>query len=127
MLKKELILPQSSLLIPSRLTIGYDFFNSWFWWDHYGFIGAIPEGNYPPFMYSECIGTLEPAIGYDYLIVSWYNKSNPDLYDVHSSRPFLYNGKLYDPSSTTVEEAAALWKEWKSLDGKTVDVYLSPA
>ena len=27
MLKKELILPQSSSLIPSRLTIGYDFSN----------------------------------------------------------------------------------------------------
>lgn len=81
----------------------------------------------PPFMYSERIGTLEPAIGYDYLIASWYNKSNPDLYEVNSSRPFLYNRKLYDPSSTTVEEAAALWKEWKSLNGKTVDVYLLPA
>lgn len=127
MLKKELILPQSSLLIPSRLTIGYDFSNNWFWWDHYGFISAMPEGYTPPIMYSECIGSLEPAIGYDYLIVSWYNKSNPDLYEVQSSRPFLYNGKLYDQSSTTVEEAAALWREWKSLNGKTVDVYLLPA
>lgn len=127
MLKKELILPQSSLLILGRLTIGYDFSNSWFRWDRYGFIGAMPEGYAPPFMYSERIGTLEPTIGYDYLIVSWYNESNPDLYDVHSSRPFLYNGKLYDPSSTTVEEAAALWREWKSLNGKTVDVYLLPA
>ena len=52
MLKKELILPQSSLLIPSRLMIGYNFSNSWFWWDHYGFIGAMPEGYYPPFMHS---------------------------------------------------------------------------
>lgn len=127
MLKKELILPQSSSLIPSRLTIGYDFSNSWFWWDHYGFIGSMPEGYNLPFMYSNRIGTLEPAMGYDYLIVSWYNKSNPDLYEVQSSRPFLYNGKLYDPSSTTVEEAAALWREWKSLNGKTVDVYLLPA
>ena len=126
MLKKELILPQSSLLIPGRLTIGYDFSTSWFW-DHYGFIGAMPEGYYPPFTYSKRIGTLEPAMGYDYLIVSWYNKSAPDLYEVQSSRPFLYNGKLYDPSSTTVEEAAALWREWKSLNGKTVDIYLLPA
>lgn len=127
MLKKELILPQSSLLIPSRLTIGYDFSNNWFWWDNYGFIGAMPEGDIPPIMYSKRIGTLEPAIGYDHLIVTWYNVSNPELYDVQSSRPFLYNGKLYDPISTTVEEAAALWREWKSLNGKTVDVYLLPA
>lgn len=126
MLKKELILPQSSSLIPSRLTIGYDYSTSWFWWDHYGFIvkGYSPED--PTFIYDEAIGTLEPTMGYEAIVVSWYSRDKPAVYKVHSSRPFLYNGKLYDPSSTT-EEAAALWKEWKSLNGKTVDVYLLPA
>ena len=118
--KKELILPQSSLLILSKLTIGYSYMISWWPYDSYGFSTkggpGIPNAD---------MGALNPSLGYEALKVTV--EKDPRSVNIYATRPFLYNGRLYGEGLSTEEEILALFNEWKNLNGKTVDVYLSPA
>lgn len=121
MLRKELIQPQSSAFVPSKLKIGHYNSVSWVQYTSYGF--STKDG---PGIPLDNMGALNPSLGYGALKVTVFTDSL-DLTNVYATRPFLYNGRLYGEGLNTREEILALHNEWKSLDGQTIDVYLTPA
>lgn len=93
---------------------------SWLPYDSYGF--STKDGQGVPYTN---MGALNPSLGYGALKVTV--EKDPRSVNIYATRPFLYNGRLYGEGLNTEEEILALFNEWKSLEGKTVDVYLLPA
>lgn len=94
---------------------------SWFPYDSYGF-STKKDGTGIPYV---DMGALNPSLGYGTLKVTV--EKDPRSVNIYATRNFLYNGRLYGEGLNTEEEILALFNEWKSLEGKTVDVYLLPA
>ena len=100
---------------PAKLTIGHNDKLLW----HYGF--DADNG----------VGKLEPIGNVKFILV--IAMSNPpaaqDTYastgDTNNKQPhFYYTGQKYTSLTESGEKPLALFKEWKSLVGQTVDVWI---